>query len=157
MIDPTGPSGTQPTIAVVAGRKTSGEAVIEQVLVEPVDGSVYRIRATPALVLGCAAGDVVAWDRNNQTISIIARGGNLAVQVYGPDRAGESILDEVTAMGGGLDGKARNLTVYTIPATAGFPAVENMLNSLAAREPGIEWYFGNVDDPVDEVTPLDWW
>ena len=44
---------------MVAGHKTSGEPVFEQVLVDLLDDGTYRIIATPGLVLGVAADDVV--------------------------------------------------------------------------------------------------
>lgn len=48
-----------------------------------------------------------------------------------------------------MDGRARGLTVFTIPVSAGFACVEEIFNRLTKRHPEVEWYFGNVYDPVD--------
>ena len=144
------------TVDLVAGRKASGEPVFEEVLVDRLDGDTYRIVATPGLVLGVAADDIVRVSPEAQ-FEVVERGRNLAVQVYGRHEDVDEITKDVWELGGALDGRADNLTVYTIPVTAGFPRVEAVFNALVARHPDVEWYFGNVYDPEDGVTPLDWW
>ncbi|MGW4790124.1 DUF4265 domain-containing protein [Streptomyces sp. NPDC004230] len=148
---------TRQTIRLVAGTKTSGEPVLEEVLVErlPAPGHV-RVLASPGLVLDVAADDVLKVDENHE-FSTVMRGGNLAIQVYGPHSAADSIEPEISAIGGRIDGRARNLTVFTVPASVGFPAVEKVLNSLVNRHAGVEWYYGNVYDKDDGVTSLNWW
>jgi hypothetical protein len=59
---------------------------------------------------------------------VLERGGNLAVQVFG----------------GRLDG-------------GGFPAVEAAFDALIAEHARASWFFGNVYDPADDATPLNWW
>ena len=117
----------------------------------------YRLDRTPGLVLGVAAGDCVSIDRAKGEFALLARGGNLAVQVYGPPDVALSVKDEVRKLGGRHDGGESGLTVYTIPVAAGFPAVEALLGSLSLKDPRIEWYFGNVYDEKGGVTPLNWW
>jgi hypothetical protein len=82
---------------------------------------------------------------------------NLAVHVYGPHALADEAVVDVKGLGGTLDGRAPNLTVFTVPVTAGFAAVEAAFNRLVAQHPEVEWYFGNVYDPADGVTPLGWW
>jgi hypothetical protein len=149
---------TRQTVRLVAGAKTSGEPVFEEVLVErlPTPGHV-RVLASPGLVLDVAAGDVLKVDPESHGFSTVSRGGNLAIQVYGPHAAADSIEQEISAIGGRIDGRERNLTVFTVPASVGFPAVEKILNSLTARHSEMEWYYGNVYDKDDGVTPLNWW
>jgi hypothetical protein len=144
-------------IYLVAGRKTSGEAVFEEVLVTREGASHYRIEATPGLVLGVARGDLIEYEEESKSFVVLERGGNLAVHVYGPHAVAERVAEEVEKLGGSLDGRARDLTVFTVPAAVGFPAVEELFNGLAAADEGVHWYFGNVYDPADGVTPLDWW
>ncbi len=53
---------TQPqrqTLDLRAGVKTSGEPVYEEVLVDGLGNRTYRLAASPGLVLGVAAGDVI--------------------------------------------------------------------------------------------------
>jgi hypothetical protein len=63
----------------------------------------------------------------------------------------------VIELRGWLDGKAAKELVYTIPVSAGFPAIEGLFSEVKAAYPDVEWYFGNVYDERDGVTPLNWW
>jgi hypothetical protein len=98
------------TIELVAGTRTNGSTVTEEVRVAPLGEGRFRVLQSPGLVLGIAAGDAIEL----------------------------------------LDG-------LTIDVAAGFPALEARLNALVAQFPGCEWYYGNVHDPDDGVTPLNWW
>ena len=60
-------------------------------------------------------------------------------------------------LGGRLDGRADRVLVFTIPVEAGFGRVEDVFGRFAGGHPGYEWYYGNVCDPADGVTPLGWW
>ena len=93
---------------------------------------------------------------------VLERGGNLAVQVFlereeGSEASLAALAQRIEALGGRLDGGAHRGRVYTIPVTAGFPAVEEAFNALVAEHAGAEWVFGNVYDQADGVTPLNWW
>ena len=144
------------TVDMVAGTKSSGEPVFEEVLVDRLHGGVYRVVATPGLVLGIAADDVVRVTPEAR-YEIVKRGRNLAVHVYGDHDLVDEVTMDVWELGGSLDGRADNLTVYTMPVSAGLPQVERVFNDLVARHPDVEWYFGNVYDTKDGVTPLNWW
>jgi hypothetical protein len=145
------------TIDVVAGHKTSGEPVFEEVLVDDLGYDRYRIVATPGLVLNVAAGDVVAFDRSERTLSVEERGRNLALQVYAPPEVADQLVDPISKLGGVMHGREGPLTVFTVPVAAGFPALERVLNDFVRRHPEAKWYYGNVYDPADGVTPLNWW
>ena len=58
---------------------------------------------------------------------------------------------------GRLDGESENVLVYTVPVSVGFPTLEAAPKKIVARHPTIEWFYGNVYDPVDGTTPLNWW
>ena len=83
------------TIDLVAGQKTSGEPVLEEVLVTQVQTGCYRIEATPGVVLGMARGDLIEYDDVSKAFAVLERGGNLAVHVYGAHSIAECALDEV--------------------------------------------------------------
>ena len=55
-------------------------------------------------------------------------------------------------IGGWLDGKGESFLVYTIPISVGFPAIQRVLENCSW-----EWFYGNIYDPTDGVTPLNWW
>lgn len=144
------------TVELEAGRKSTGEPVLEQVLVDSMGDGLHRLVASPTLVLGVAAGDTIERHEDG-TFEVKSRGGNLAVQVYGDHRLADTVVSDVWRLGGSLDGRATGATVFTIPVAAGFQSVERIFNELTGRHPEMEWYFGNVYDPVDGVTPLLWW
>ena len=143
---------------MIAGKKTTGEPVFEQVLAEKLEAEdTYRVVASPGLVLGVAAGDVLRVDLPAGEFEVVSRGGNICVHFYGPHSLGDAVAAELCSLGGRLDGRARNLTVITVPASNGFTELENILNRAVQRNPGTEWYYGNIYDAQDGVTPLNWW
>jgi hypothetical protein len=156
MSESTSGAPERTTVSLVAGHASSGRPVLEEVLVDRLDADVYRIVATPGLVLGVAAGDTIRVQPDTG-FTLLERGRNLAIQVYGPHELADEVVTDVWALGGSLDGRAKGLTVFTIPVDATFPRVEAIFDGLAARHPEVEWYFGNVYDETDGVTPLNWW
>ena len=148
----------QQTVRLIAGEKTSGEPVFEEVLVEELpESGHYRVLATPGVVLGVAAGDVLKVDLSKHKFSLVSRGGNIAVHVYGPHSVADLLVPKIASLGGRMDGRAPGLTVFTISAAKGFTALEEVLNTFVASNPTMEWYYGNVYDEIDGVTPLNWW
>jgi len=120
----------------------------------------FRLSASPGLAQGAAADDEIEL-ADDGSFEVIERGGNLAVQVLVADRFDERLVGElivqVEALGGRLDGGEDRLRVFTIPVSAGFAPVESVFNAFIARQSGAEWLFGNVYDPDDGITPLNWW
>lgn len=145
------------TIDVRAGYKRSGEPVFENLLVDRLDDGTFRLAVSPGLYLGVAAGDVVEFDQDNPELKILERGGNLCVQVYGDPSVLESLAPRMQEIGGSFDGGVSNLAIFTVSVRVGFPRIEAVLNRFVDENPGVEWYFGNVYDPNDGVTPLNWW
>jgi hypothetical protein len=141
------------------GRSSSGSPAFEQVLVEARGTDRYVLLASPGLALGVAAGDEIMVDDGGR-YRVLTRGGNLCVQVF--RNASISDVDRfatgrVIQLRGWLDGKAAKELVYTIPVSAGFPAIEGLFSEVKVAYPDVEWYFGNVYDERDGVTPLNWW
>ena len=137
-----------------------GRPLKEPVHAEEVGHGVFRLLDSPGLVQGIAAGDEFRLVGGDGAFEVTRRGGNLAVQVFStgpvaPHRA--ELAERVARLGGTLDGAVERGLVFTVPVSAGFPAVEAVFNGWVAERPGWEWYFGNVYDPVDGVTPLGWW
>jgi hypothetical protein len=147
------------TIQVRAGTSSSGETVYEELLVAERGPDTYELLASPGLVLGAAAGDTIRVGRGC-SLEVVGRGGNLCVQLFRSQGVAEIEDFSTTAvapMRGQLDGKSAGQLVYTIPVSTGFAAVEQALKRIVERFPDVEWYYGNVYDPSDGVTPLDWW
>ncbi|MDR3659728.1 MAG: hypothetical protein P4L86_04845, partial [Mycobacterium sp.] len=60
-----------------------------------------------------------------------------------------------------LDGKLESanewLLVYTIPVSSTFAKIEGVMAYAQQKFPGCRWFYGNVYDPKDGTTPLNWW
>src|SRR5260370_34978905 len=82
---------------------------------------------------------------------ILERGGNLAVHVQTEreERETAGLASEIAKLGGWLDGQVKNLTIFTVPVSAGFEETEGVFNDCARRGDGTEWYNGNGYNPAD--------
>lgn len=151
------------TISIFADWRTDGSPLLEEVLVDRLGGSRYRLLATPGLVAGLAAGDEfeVVDAVSPDGINVLRRGGNIGVQFFVDDslleRSEEFLRRRIASLGGRLDGKQSKLLVWTIPVEAGFPSIEGIFYEAQKEFPGSEWMFSNVYDPRDGRTPLNWW
>ena len=56
-----------------------------------------------------------------------------------------------------MDLETPRLAVFSIHVSIGFQTIETLLDRITGQFPGTLWYYGNVYDPADGVTPLDWW
>jgi hypothetical protein len=128
----------------------------------------YRILASPGFAPGVASGDeieLVPFEKSGYRV--VRRSGNICVQLFlkscGPqDRAG--ITDIIRAIGGWLDGGkdlkgpgSGCLLIFTIPVSAGFEAIEQAMLRITESFDVDKWMYGNVYDPADGRTPLNWW
>jgi hypothetical protein len=151
------------TLNLFVGDRKDGTPVVEEVPVEPLGGRRYRLRASPGLLEGMAAGDEfeTAGTEERPVFRLLRRGGNVSVQFFAAKDSVEScetfLLPRMRALGGRLDGRRENLLVFTIPVAVGFPAIEGVIREGQAAFPGSEWMYGNVYDPADGHTPLNWW
>lgn len=145
------------TIRLLAGHSASGMPAFEELLVEHLRASRYRLLRSPGLVLGLAAGDVV--EVQNGGFRLIDRGMNLCIQIFSDSSLSElqrALDPQLGILGGRLDGQTTRVLVYTVPVAAGFQSVERALREIVGKFPGAQWYFGNVYDPTDG-RPLNWW
>jgi hypothetical protein len=124
----------------------------------------YRLLASPGFVEGLAAGDEFELDPHAPLgHRVVRRGGNLCVWFYHSEPLAES--SEVTAdvrrtaetLGGHLDGGYSRMLVLTIPLASGFDAIARAFDDAVRRHAAASWLYGNVYDPADGMTPLDWW
>lgn len=152
------------TLDLVAEVK-NGKPVMENVLVEQLGGNRYRLLRSPGLVPGLAAQDEFERaDGELHGYRLLKRGGNVCVQVFFPHDTLEcrkKLIPMAEHAGGWLDGEAtgssNGMLVFTFPVRAGFPAIEKVMAQAKAISPGCEWFYGNVYDLADGVTPLNWW
>jgi hypothetical protein len=146
-------------VKVKAGRRSDGTTVVEELLVRHIQNRRYELRRSPGLMMGMAAGDVFDLTESGE-VEVVSRGGNVCVWAYDRHHVLEidrSFTRLVLDAGGHRDGMSRTLIVYTFPISLGFELIEKLMCELVAQHQGAEWYYGNVYDPRDGVTPLNWW
>jgi hypothetical protein len=156
------PTMSKPTtVNLVAATNPDGTPFYESVLVELIGPRRYLVLASPGLLAGFAAGDEIELaPEHGSGYRVTKRGGNVCVQFFrsaddSPPR--ERLEPQVAALGGRLDGQTPGLLVFTIPVAAGFTAIEGIFDEAKRRYAGCCWMYGNVYDPADGVTPLNWW
>jgi hypothetical protein len=152
-------------VQIVAGFR-DGEPVYEYVPAVSLGGNRYRLTGSPGFALGIANGDEIETDPAERLgYRVLRRGGNVGIQVflwrYSADERAK-LTQKIKQIGGWLDGgrgdgSGASLLVYTIPVTAGFAAIESVMSEASAQLPIDQWLYANVYDPMDGVTPLDWW
>jgi len=153
------------TLALIAGYRPDGEAIMEQLRVEAVPDSKsadeYRLLTSPGFVRGLASGDRIRHPvRNEAGYELLKRSGNLSIRVLRKDNLdllAQALTPEIELLDGSLDLQTPRLLVYSIHVSIGFQTLEILLDGIVGQFPGSVWYYGNVYDPTDGVTPLDWW
>lgn len=166
--DIAGPEGDDPQredtrwIQLVAGTDTGGVPVLEKLQVMALEGeNRFELLRSPLFVRNLAAGDIFTCEENSpSSFRIIQRSGNLAVRVFRKGNIGEmelALTPEVEKLGGRLDLQSDRALVYSIHVNIGFAEIERLFDGAMARFPDSVWYYGNIYDPADGVTPLNWW
>lgn len=152
---------------MLADVRGDGSRVQEAVVVLPqsADGH-YRLVYSPSILLGVAADDIISVDGDGPP-RLVARGSNFVIQIYlrARDEALEGWLytTMTTVLSARLDGLLDQngilLLVFSVDSSVGFPRVEGTLANACEHLAtlGMEWFYGNVYDPADGVTPLNWW
>lgn len=132
--------------------------------VEELGPNRFRLRSSPGMVEGLGAEDEFELDENAPLgFRVIRRGGNVVVWFYWPSEEmvrGPAALElqrAVEKIGGRLDGGGATHLVFTVPVRAGFPRIEDAFRRAETATPGATMMFGNVYDPGDGHTPLNWW
>jgi Domain of unknown function (DUF4265) len=114
------------------GASSSGKPVYEDLLVDQLGDRTYRAVASPGFVLGLAAGDVFEFDSaESGHLTVLERGGNVSVQMYAPHGSTvdvDSLRERFGLLRGWFDGQAKNLVIFTVPVSAGFHVIEDVVN-----------------------------
>lgn len=150
-------------IPLVAGYTDDNDPVLEQIEVRPVSGEreQFRLEKSPAFVRLLAAGDRIRYPAETELgYELLQRSGNLSIRVlrkHNIEEVEEALTPQIELNQGQLDRSSEALLVYTIHVSIGFPVIEGILDQAMGQFPGSVWYYGNVYDPQDGVTPLNWW
>jgi hypothetical protein len=138
----------------------NGKAVREPVHVADLGEGRFRLLYSPGFVQGIAAGDEFRLVDADGRFDVIARGGNLVVQMFSREAVRESQTELVARVGrldGTLDGAIEQGLSFTIPLAVGFPAIESLFNEWVEAHSAWTWHYGNVYSTIDLTTPLNWW
>ncbi len=156
------------TLSLIAGYRNDGEPVLEKIVVEAMTPATkapatkeYRLLKSPAFVRSLAAGDRIRFPADNPAgYELLKRSGNLCIRVLrkdGIEEVANALSPELELLDGTLDLQSPRVLVYSIHVSIGFQSIEILLDRVVGQFPGTVWYYGNVYDPADGVTPLDWW
>ena len=145
-------------VRLLAGANSSGAPVYELIPAAMVEPEVYDVIGIPGLVCGCAAGDRIRIAQDGR-FEVLRRGGNLCLVLVPRTPRRDGAIAALRSAFGRLGGVVEMPTngrfiVVTVPATAGFAAVEDAMETWASDNDS-DWYFGNVYDEDDR--PLNWW
>jgi hypothetical protein len=142
--------------------ETNSKAGNENLAVEQLGANHYRLVYSPGFVEGLAAGDEFELSSTEaQGYKILRRSGNLTVWIYFEQDHDleeleiQNLREAVEKIGGWLDGGS--LLIFTIPISTGFQTIANLFDGAKKDVPDISWLYGNVYDPKDGNTPLNWW
>ena len=146
-------------IELFAGTDPSGQPVVERLQVKVNEDDSCQLVRSPAFIKGIASGDTIKLEAGTQNFELIKRAGNLCIRVFSRGDVGalaESLAPELEKLGGELDTESDRMLVFSIHVSCGFKAIEEILNRHVNGGESI-WVYGNVYDPKDGQTPLNWW
>ena len=146
-------------IELFAGTNPDGEPVVERLQVRVNEDDSCQLVRSPAFIKGIASGDTIKVNAEKQQFELVKRSGNLAVRVLCRDDSAalsDQLTPQLEKLGGELDMETPRLLVYSIHVSCGFANIEKILNSACDGANSV-WYYGNVYDPEDGQTPMNWW
>lgn len=152
----------QAILQLPAGIDNEGQRVLEKVEVFVLEqANHYELRKTPLLVRGIAKGDIIYVDQQKaDEVIVVKHSGNLAIRVFRKtdlELLESNLTPQVEMHDGTLDIKTDRALSYALHVNLGFSAIEALFDNTMATYPDSVWYYGNVYDPADGVTPLNWW
>lgn len=147
-------------IELFAGVGGDGKPMVEQLQVRELEDGTLQLVHSPAFAKGLASGDIVKKLSETLEFDLVQRSGNLSVRVFSRGDI-QSLADQLTPelekLGGELDRETPRMLVYSIHVSCGFAAIEAILNQYVGADGQSAWVYGNVYDPTDGQTPLNWW
>ena len=140
-------------VQLLAGTDSQGMPVLEKLEVKRHEQEgTYELLHSPLFVRDLAAGDVFnCEDDNPASYKVIKRSGKLAVRVFckdNPEELESTLTPEVEKL---------DALVYSVHVNIGFGEIERLFDNAIADTQGSIWYYGNIYDREDGVTPLNWW
>jgi hypothetical protein len=144
--------------AAIASEEPDGRLARELVPARRLDGDLVEITGSPALVMGCAAGDVLRVEENGR-FEVVRRGPNVCVQAFRePAFSGddvERLAEGLRDLGGVVEAPPhRRFLVATVPSAAGRSSIDARVHHWAATASGVYWQYAAAEHlPVEEEGP----
>lgn len=148
------------TVELFAGIDAQGKPFVEKVPMQVLSDGTMQLVRSPAFIKGIASGDVIRCNNDQSEFEIIKRSGNLSIRVYsrGDIKAlAQKLNGPMAKLGGELDIESPRMLVYTIHVSCGFNEIEALFTQAIGEDNSSTWLYGNVYDPSDGTTPLNWW
>lgn len=152
----------QALLQLPAGQDSEGQQILEKIevfVMEQPDH--YELKQAPMLLRGIAKGDIILVDRQHTNkFVVVKRSGNLTIRVFRKtdmESLENTLTPQVEKHDGCLDIKTDRALSYSIHVNLGFAAIEALFDNAMSAYPDSVWYYGNVYNPIDGVTPLNWW
>lgn len=148
------------TIELFAGTRPDGQPIVEQLPVDELESGELQLVRSPAFAQGIASGDTVRLLPQTQEIELVRRSGNLSLRVFTKgDMApiADAVVPALEKLGGELDMHNDRMLVLSIHVSCGFETIEKIMTDALGRDSDSTWMYGNVYDPTDGTTPLNWW
>jgi len=145
-------------IELFAGTGPDGRPVVERLQVKVNEDNSCQLVKSPAFIKGIASGDTIKLESGTQNFELMKRSGNLAIRVYCRGDISDIASDltpKLEKLGGEQDIETPRMLVYSIHVSCGFKAIEALLNDVVDDD--VMWVYGNVYNPEDGTTPLNWW
>ncbi len=147
-------------IELFAGIGANGQPMVEQLQVRELEDGNLQLVQSPVFAKGLAAGDLVKMLPQTREFDLVQRSGNLSIRVFSKgdiSALSDAVTPELEKLGGELERETPRLLSYAIHVSCGFEAIEAILNRHVGQDGNSAWVYGNVYDPNDGTTPLNWW
>lgn len=147
-------------INLFAGKRPDGQDVVEQIRVVKTENDSYRLVQSPAFVQGLASGDEIRYDEKDNSFELLKHSGNLAIRIFSRNDVTvlrDNIRAKLEKLGAELDFENERMLIFSIHVSCGFKEIEKVLDHYINDPEDAAWRYGNVYDPADGTTPLNWW
>jgi len=147
-------------IELFAGHDPSGKPVVEKIPVKVNEDDTLQLVKSPGFTKGLAGGDTIRFLSDSGEFEVVKRSGNLSIAVFcrgDMEELVDGLIPELEKLGGELDTESPRMLVFTIHVSCGFKKIESILNDHVGDHSDSAWVYGNVYDPADGVSPLNWW
>jgi Domain of unknown function (DUF4265) len=130
----------------LTSEEPDGRLVRELVPAERLGDGLIEVTGSPALVMGCAAGDVLRVEEDGR-FDVVRRGPNVSVQAFRDPAFSvdhvERLATAVRDLGGIVEAPPdRRFLVTTVPVAAGRASINARVHHWAAEVGGVYWQYG---------------